>query len=324
MLKTAIIKKTGGPEVFSIEETGLPPLGPTDVLIKHVAIGLNFVDTYQRSGFYPVPLPAVLGVEASGKIEEVGAAVKNFKVGDRVAYGTAPLGAYSEKRVLDEKFLVKLPDIITEYQAASIMVKGLTSYYLLHKTYKVTKGTSILYHAAAGGVGQVAVQWAKFLGANIIATVGSDEKAEIVKDLGADHVINYKTQDFKKRVLEITSGQGVDVVYDSVGKDTFFDSLECLKPMGMMVSFGQASGAVPPFDLLAAVGKKSLFFTRPSLFTYMAKPEDLQVAANELFRVIKNNIVKIGDLKTYSLDKISEAHKDLESRKTIGSSIIIP
>lgn len=325
MPKAVVLNKPGSPENLKYQDVdvGVPSEG--EVLVKHTAIGLNYVDTYHRSGLYPLPsYPAIVGVEACGKIEDVGKDVKELRVGDRVAYCTAPPGAYSERRIINEKYLVRVPDIISDNQAAAVMVKGLTAYYLLHRTFRVDKSHTILVHAAAGGVGQIMVQWAKFLGAKVIGTVGSDEKAKIAEGLGCHHVINYKTEKFVKKVMEITEGMGVNVVYDAVGKDTFLDSIESLAPLGMMVSYGQASGPVPQIDLLSLLGKKSLFFTRPSLFTYMAEREQLQIGANELFKQIKSNVIKINVSRVYPLEQASDAHRDIESRKTSGSVVMVP
>ncbi len=323
MPKSVIIEKPGGPEVFKVVEKEIPKPGKGEVLVAHTAIGINFIDIYHRSGLYPLPsYPTVIGVEAVGKIEAIGEGVPvNFREGERVAYCTAPPGTYCEKRIVPAEVLVKIPDIITDSQAAAIMVKGLTAYYLLHRTFKVDKTTTMLVHAAAGGVGQVLCQWAKHLGAKVIGTVSTKEKIEIAKSMGCDHVINYKQEEFATKVKEITGGQGVNVVYDSVGKDTFEGSLESLAPLGMLVSYGQASGKIPLIDP-SIFQKKSLFFTRPSLFTYVGTPEQLQIAANELFRQIKSNVIKVQVSHEYALKDAAKAHKDLEARKTTGASIL--
>jgi NADPH:quinone reductase and related Zn-dependent oxidoreductases len=302
----------------------VPPPGQGEVRIRHTAVGLNFIDTYHRSGLYPVPLPTVIGSEGAGVVEAVGPGVTDLKPGDRVAYGNAPIGSYAEVRNIPAGRLVKIPDGISDQQAASMMLKGMTAQYLLRRTYRVQKGETILVHAAAGGVGLILVQWAKHLGATVIGTVGSKDKAEIAKAHGCDHVILYRETKFVDEVKRITGGAGVSVVYDGVGKDTFMDSLDCLRPLGYMVYYGNASGAVPPFNLLTLAQKGSLYVTRPTLATYVAKREDLVATANDLFDVVKSGAVKIEINQTYPLKDAAQAHRDLESRKTTGTTVLLP
>jgi NADPH:quinone reductase len=314
--------KTGGPEVLQWEEVQVGKPGPGEARVRHTAIGLNYVDTYVRSGLYPAPLPSGLGAEAAGVVEEVGPGVTDVKAGDRVAYGNSPLGAYSEMRVMPADRLVVLPKGIRDQQGAAMMLKGLTAQYLLRQIYKVKKGDTILFHAAAGGVGLIACQWAKSLGATVIGTVGSDDKAKLARDHGCDHTIIYTREDFVARVAELTKGEKVPVVYDSVGKDTFMKSLDCLRPLGLMVSFGQASGSVGPIDLGVFAQKGSLFFTRPTLFTYAAKRADMLAMAKDLFDAVLSNAVKIEIKQTYPLKEAARAHRDLQGRKTIGSTVL--
>ena len=315
------IHKAGGPEVLSWEKVELGKPGPGEVRIRHTAIGLNYIDTYHRSGLYPLPLPSVIGSEAVAVVEEVGPGVTEFKVGDRVAYGGGPLGAYAEARLAPANRLVPLPRNISDQQAAAMMLKGMTAQYLIRRTYKVKPGDTILFHAAAGGVGLIACQWAKHLGATVIGTVGNDDKAKLAKAHGCDHPIIYTREDFVARVIEITGGKKVPVVYDSVGKDTFMKSLDCLQPLGLMASFGQSSGAVGPFDAGILAAKGSLYLTRPSLGTYTAKREDLLSTAQDLFDVVGKGIVKIEVNQTYPLKEAVQAHRDLQSRKTTGSTV---
>jgi NADPH2:quinone reductase len=298
--------------------------GPRDIRIKNVAIGLNYIDTYHRSGLYPLKLPLCLGLEGAGIVQEIGAEVKNFSKGDNIAYASPPLGAYSEERNIPEKIAVKIPDGISHKIAASIMTKGLTVYYLLNKTYKVNARNTVLFHAAAGGVGQIFTQWAKSIGCKLIGTVGSDDKIDIAKKNGCDFVINYKKDSFDKKVLEITDKKGVDVVYDGVGKDTFEKSLNCLKVRGMMVSFGNASGALSPIDVPKLLQPKGLFFVRPSMGQYLSNPVELNDASKSLFEQIKYGKVKVKIFKEYKLKDVKQAHKDLESRKIIGPAILVP
>ena len=318
------IEKTGGPEVLKFEEIKLEKPNPDEVLIEHKAIGLNFIDTYHRSGLYPLELPSRLGGEGAGVIKEIGSKVKNFSVGDKVAYAGAPLGSYSTERNYPTKNLVKIPDGINFDIAATIMTKGLTTYYLLHKTYPVSANETILFHAAAGGVGQIFCQWAKSLGCKVIGTVGSDEKIRIAKKNGCDFVINYSKDNFSKKVLEITKGKGVPVVYDGVGKDTFSGSIECLRTRGMMVSFGNSSGSIGNIDVKKVIQPKGLYFTRPVMGQYLGTKEELNEASDLLFEKIRLGKVKIEIFKKYKLEDSIQAHKDLEARKIIGPAVIIP
>jgi NADPH2:quinone reductase len=322
MLHAIRFHKTGGPEVLQWEEVQVGKPGPGEARVRHTAIGLNYVETYVRSGLYPVPLPSALGTEAAGVVEEVGPGVTDVKAGDRVAYVGGPQGAYSEVRVMPAERLIVLPKGISEQQGAAMMLKGLTTQYLIRQIFKVKQGDTILFHAAAGGVGLFACQWAKALGATIIGTVGNEAKAKLARDHGCDHPIIYTKEDFVQRVNELTKGEKLAVVYDSVGKDTFFKSLDCLRPTGLMVSFGQASGAVPPVDLGIFAQKGSLFFTRPTLNTYAAKRADYVAMAKDLFDVVLAGKVKIEIHQTYPLKDASQAHRDLTSRKTTGQTIL--
>ncbi len=317
------IHETGGPEKMRWEEVEVGSPGPGQVLVRNTAVGLNFIDVYQRTGLYPLPLPLTLGMEGAGVVEAVGPKVKEFKVGDRVAYAN-PIGSYAEVCVRPVERLVKIPAGVDDKIAAAIMLKGMTAWYLVKRTYKVKKGDTILVHAAAGGVGQILCQWAKHLGATVIGTVGSDDKAPLAKKAGCKHVIVTSREKFVDRVKAITKGKGVPVVYDGVGKDTFMDSLDCLAPLGMMVSFGNASGAVTQFNPGVLAQKGSLFLTRPTLFTYTAKREDLVKAAQDLFAVVKSKAVKISINQTYPLRDAAQAHIDLEGRKTTGSTVLLP
>jgi NADPH:quinone reductase len=313
--------KAGGPEVLQWEEIPVGKPGPGEARVRHTAIGLNYVDTYIRSGLYPAQLPSGLGAEAAGVVEEVGPGVSDIKAGDRVAYGNSPVGAYSEVRVMPADRLIVLPKGITDQQGAAMMLKGLTAQYLIRQIFKVKKGDTILFHAAAGGVGLIACQWAKSLGATVIGTVGSDEKAKLAKDHGCDYPIVYTREDFVERVKELTKGEKVPVVYDSVGKDTFMKSLDCLRPTGLMVNFGQASGPIGPIDLGIFGAKGSLFYTRPTLNTYAAKRADMLVMAKDLFDAVTSGAVKIEIPQTYALKDAAQAHRDLQSRKTTGSTV---
>lgn len=318
------IHEHGGPEMMKFEtvEVGDPAAG--EVRIKHTAIGLNYIDTYHRTGLYKIQLPTVLGREGAGVIEAVGAGVTEFKIGDRVAYAASPIGSYSEVRLIPAAGVVKVPDNVSDQQAASMMLKGMTAQYLLRRTFKVGKGDTILFHAAAGGVGLIVSQWARHLGATVIGTVGSEEKAMIARAAGCHHVINYSKEDFVARVAEITAGKKCDVVYDGVGKDTFMKSLDCVRPLGTIALFGNASGKVEPFDLGILAAKGSLFVTRPTLDTHVAKREELVATANELFDVVGRGIVKIEINQTYALKDAAQAHRDLEARKTTGSTVLVP
>jgi NADPH:quinone reductase len=313
--------KAGGPEVLVWEKVQVPKPGRGEARVRHTAIGLNFVDTYVRSGLYPAPSPSGLGTEAAGVVEEAGPGVTDVKVGDRVVYAGGPLGAYSEERVIPADRLVVLPQDIPDQLGAAMMLKGLTAQYLIRQIFKVGTGDTILFQAAAGGVGLIACQWAKSLGATVIGTVGSEDKAKLAKAHGCDHPIVYTREDFVERVKELTNGEKLPVVYDSVGKDTFMKSLDCLRPLGLMVSFGQASGAVAPIDLAIFAQKGSLFFTRPTLATYAAKRADLLAMAKELFAVVLSGAVKIEVNQTYPLKDAVQAHRDLASRKTTGSTV---
>ena len=318
------IHQTGGPEVLRWEQVDVAAPAAGEATVRHHAIGLNFIDTYHRTGLYPLPLPSGLGLEGAGVVEAVGAGVSEVKVGDRVAYAGGPPGAYAELRNIPAHRLLKLPDAIDFNTAAAMMLQGLTAAYLLRKTYRVQPGDPVLIHAAAGGVGLIACQWAKALGAMVIGTVGSAAKGELVKAHGCDHVINYSTENFTQRVREITGGEGVPVVYDGVGKDTFMGSLDSLRPLGMMVSYGNASGPVPPFELLLLSQKGSLFVTRPTLANYTSKRGDLEALGGELFEVVVSGKVRIEVNQTYSLQDAAQAHRDLEARKTTGSTILLP
>ena len=324
MTRIVTIEKTGGPEVLQVKNIKLEKLSPDEVLIEHKAIGLNYIDTYHRSGLYPLQLPSGIGAEASGVIKEIGSQVKGFTVGDRVCYAGAPLGSYSSERNYPVKNLVKIPKEIDFEIAATLMTKGLTTFYLLHKTYPVASNETILFHAAAGGVGQIFCQWAKSLGCKVIGTVGSDEKISIAKKNGCDFVINYSKDDFVKKVLEITKGKGVSVVYDGVGKNTFDGSIECLKIRGMMVSFGNASGPVSNIDVIKMIQPKGIYFTRPSMGQYLETKEEIAEGSEKLFGKIMSGQVKVKIFKKYKLEEVAQSHKDLESRKIIGPAVIIP
>ena len=321
------IHQTGGPEVLRWEEVGvgqLSQLAPNEARVRHAAVGLNFIDIYHRTGLYPLPLPSGVGLEGAGVVEAVGKDVTEVKVGDRVAYAGGPVGAYAEVRNIPADRLVKLPDAIDFKTAAAMMLQGMTAQYLLRRTYRVQPGDTILIQAAAGGVGLIVCQWAKALGATVIGTVGSAEKAALASAHGCDHPIIYTRENFVERVKEITGGAGVPVVYDSIGKDTFTGSLDCLRPMGMMVTFGNASGPVPPVDTLELSKRGSLFLTRPTLFSYVAKRADLVQTAQELFDVVVSGKVKIEVNQTYALRDAAQAHIDLAARKTTGSTVLLP
>jgi NADPH:quinone reductase len=323
MTQAIRIHQTGGPEVLRLEDVTLAAPGPGEARVRQSAVGVNYVDVYHRSGLYPLPLPTGVGVEAAGVVEAAGAGVTHVRPGDRVAYVSSP-GSYADARVLPADRLVVLPTDLPDQVAAGAMLKGLTVHALVRRTYAVKPGDTVLVHAAAGGVGTIMVQWLKFLGATVIATVGTEEKAAIARRNGADHVVVYTKEKFPERVRELTRGAGVAVVYDSVGKATFEGSLDCLRPMGLMVSFGNASGSVPPFDL-GVLGKKgSLFLTRPTVFNYVAKREDLERGAAELFGVVRSGKVKIEVTRTWPLAQAAEAHRALESRETHGSLVLLP
>jgi NADPH2:quinone reductase len=323
MTKAVRFHKTGGPEVLQLDDLEVGAPGQGQVRVRHTAIGVNFVDTYQRTGLYPMQLPQVAGNEGAGVVEQVGPGVSTLKAGDRVAY-TGQIGSYCGERLLPAERLVKIPEGVSDEQAASMMLKGMTVQYLIHRTYPVKAGDTVLWHAAAGGVGLIACQWLKALGATVIGTVGSPEKAKLAKAHGADHIIDYTKEDFVARVKEITGGKGVPVVYDSVGKTTWEGSLNCLRPLGMWVTFGNASGAVPPLNTLILAQKGSLYLTRPTLATYTASRADLEMTSKSLFDVVKSGKVKIEISARYKLADAAQAHRDLEGRKTTGSVILLP
>jgi NADPH2:quinone reductase len=323
-MKAVEINKTGGADVLEIKDITLNKPGPDEVTIEHKAIGLNYIDTYHRSGLYPLKLPSGLGLEGAGVITEVGENIKEFKVGNKISYAGIPLGSYSSHRNFPTKNLVKVPENIDLEVAATLMTKGLTTFYLLHKTYPVKSGQTILFHAAAGGVGQIFGQWAKSLGCTVIGTVGSDEKINIAKENGYDHVINYNKEDFAKKVLEITNNKGVPVVYDGVGKDTLEGSLECLSIRGMMVSFGNASGPLSDINVPKMMQPKGLYFVRPSMQQYLSTSKELDEASRIMFEKISSGKVKIKIFKKYKLSDVVQAHEDLEARKILGPAIITP
>lgn len=323
-MKAIRFHQPGGPDVMKYEDIDLAAPGKGEVRIRHTAVGLNYIDTYHRSGAYPLPLPSGIGLEAAGVVEEVGEGVTSLKAGDRVAYGAGPIGAYSQARNMPANRLSKLPDTIDDKTAAAMMLKGMTVRYLLRETFKVEKGQTILFHAVAGGVGLIAVQWAKQLGVRVIGTAGSPEKAELAKSLGCDEVIDYTKEDVAKRVRELTDGKGVPVVYDGVGKATLMASLDSLSPRGLLVSFGAASGPVKDFDTGILAAKGSLYLTRPTLMTYVASDEALQANTADLFDVVGSGKVKIEVNQTYALADAVQAHKDLEGRKTTGSTVLLP
>ena len=323
MTKAVRFHKTGGPEVLQLDDVQVGAPGQGQVRVRHTAIGVNFVDTYQRTGLYPMQLPQVAGNEGAGVVEAVGPGVTSLKAGDRVAY-TGQIGSYCGERLLPAERLVKIPEGVSDEQAASMMLKGMTVQYLIHRTYPVKAGDTVLWHAAAGGVGLIACQWLKALGATVIGTVGSAEKAKLAKAHGADHVIDYGKENFVARVKEITGGKGVPVVYDSVGKTTWEGSLDCLRPLGMWVTFGNASGPVPPLNTLVLAQKGSLFLTRPTLATYTASRADLEMTSKSLFDIVRSGKVKIEISARYKLADAAQAHRDLEGRKTTGSVILLP
>ena len=323
-MKAIEITKHGDPEVLELKDIKLGKPSADEVTIEQKAIGLNYIDTYHRSGLYPLKLPSGLGAEGAGIIREVGSNIKTFKVGDKVSYAGAPLGSYSTHRNYPINNLVKVPDNIDLEVAATLMTKGLTTFYLLHKTYPVKSGQTILFHAAAGGVGQIFGQWAKTLGCNVIGTVGTDEKIDKAKGYGYDHVINYNKDDFAKKVMEITNGKGVPVVYDGVGKNTLNGSLECLSVRGMMVSFGNASGPIEPCNVAKSLAPKGLYLTRPSIAHYTTTREELDEAASKVFEMFITKKFKLNIFKRYSLNEIVKAHQDLENRKILGPAVIIP
>jgi NADPH2:quinone reductase len=318
------IHSYGGPEVMQWEPVDLPAPGPGEVLVRQTAIGLNFIDIYERTGLYPGALPMGLGREASGVIEAVGPSVKGFKAGGRVAYASVLAGAYAEQRLMPADRLVKVPDGVSDRLAAAAMLKGMTAQFLLRRTFRVKAGTVVVVHAAAGGVGLIAAQWARHLGATVIGVVGSDAKAEIARQHGCHEVLILGRDDLPARVRALTKGQGADVVYDSVGKDTFMPSLDSLRPLGMMVTYGNASGPVPAIAPLELAKRGSLFLTRPTLFHYIARRQDLERAARELFEVIGSGAVRIEIGQTYALSDVARAHRELEGRRTVGSTVLLP
>src|SRR6516162_8346529 len=324
MPKAIRITETGGPDVMRWQDVGVDEPGAGEAHIRHTAVGVNYIDTYHRSGLYPLPLPTGLGSEAAGVVEAVGPGVTVVKPGDRVAYAGGGPGSYAEARVLPASVLVPIPDGVKDETAAAVMLKGMTAQYLIRRTYPVKSGDAVLFHAAAGGVGLIACQWLKALGATVIGTVGSDEKAAIARAHGCGHVIVSTREDVAKRVREITGGAGAPVVYDSVGKDTFLSSLDCLRPLGLMVSFGNASGKVAPFDIGILLQKGSLYLTRPTLATYTAARADLEATAREVFEVIREGKVKVEIRHTYPLAEAARVHRDLEGRRTVGSIVMIP
>ncbi len=323
-MKAIQINKNGGPEVLELKEIKLGKPNADEVTIEHRAIGLNYIDTYHRSGLYPLKLPSGIGAEGAGIITDIGTNVKNFKVGDKVSYAGAPLGSYSSHRNYPTNNLVKVPSNIDLEVAATLMTKGLTTFYLLHKTFQVESGQTVLFHAAAGGVGQIFGQWAKTLGCKVIGTVGSDEKIAKAKGYGYDYVINYNNEDFAKKVLEITKGKGVPVVYDGVGKDTLNGSLDCLSTRGMMVSFGNASGPISEINIPKQIQPKGLYFTRPSMQQYLSSKDEIDEGSKLLFDKVGSGEIKIEIFKKYKLADVIQAHTDLEGRKILGPAILVP
>ena len=325
--KAVVIKAQGGPEQLQLVEVNVGQPGPGEIRIRHAACGLNFIDVYQRNGTYALPLPATLGMEGAGVVEAVGEGVSHLKPGDRAAYASQPPGAYATARVMPAKCVLKLPDAISFETGAAMMLKGLTVQYLLRKTLPqggLQSGDFVLFHAAAGGVGLIACQWARALGLQLIATAGSDEKCRLALENGATHAINYRTEDFAARVKDITSGRGVKVVYDSVGKDTWEGSLNCLAPFGLMASFGSASGAVPPVAIGTLAAKGSIYVTRPTLFTHIATHESTQAMGEDLFAMVASGQVKIHIDRRYALGDVAQAHRDLEARQITGSAVLLP
>ncbi len=324
MPKSIIIKKNGGPEVMEISDKKIGSPGPEEIKVTHLAIGLNYIDTYHRSGLYPLPLPSGIGLEAAGKIDEVGANVSGLNKGDNIAYASMPIGAYSEQRIIPSKSVVKIPDGISHKIAAALMTKGLTTNYLLTQTYPIKAGETVLFHAAAGGVGQIFAQWANSMGAKVIGTVGSDEKIEIAKKNGYQHVINYSKINFAEQVMKITNNKGVSAVFDGVGKKTYKDSIACLKTKGMMISFGNASGPLDPINVQKDIQAKSLFFTRPAGGHYFTEKRELQSAVDVMFEKVKFGKIKVDIFKEFRLDQVKKAHEELESRKLNGPCVLIP
>ena len=324
MPKSIIIKKNGGPEVLELQDVNVGSPGPDEIKVTNHAIGLNYIDTYHRSGLYPLPLPSGIGLEAAGKIDEVGSNVREFNKGDNIAYAAMPIGSYAQQRIIPAKIAIKVPDGISFQQAATLITKGLTVNYLITKTYNLKAGETVLFHAAAGGVGQIFSQWANSIGAKVIGTVGSDEKIKIAEENGYEHVINYTKEDFSKKVMEITRNEGVPAVFDGVGKNTFKGSLACLKTRGMMISFGNASGPLDPVNVPKDIQPKGLYLTRPSIAQYFTNRKELQTGADEVFEKVKFGKIKIKISKEYKLAEAKKAHEDLEARKLTGPAILIP
>ena len=324
MTKSIIIKKNGGPEVLELTNISVGTPGPDEIKVTNHAIGLNYIDTYHRSGLYPLELPSGIGLEGAGKVDEIGSNVTEFNVGDNVAYAAIPIGAYSQQRIIPTKIAVKVPDGISHKIAAAVMTKGLTTYYLICKTYKLKAGEIILFHAAAGGVGQLFANWANSIGAKVIGTVGSDEKIKTAKDNGYEHVINYSKNDFSKEVLKLTNNKGVSAVFDGVGKNTFQGSISCLKPRGMMISFGNASGSLDPVNVKQDIQSKSLYLTRPTIGHFFTNRKEFQEGADAVFDKIKFGKIKVNIVKEYKLENAKQAHEDLEARKLLGPAILIP
>ncbi len=324
MPKSVIIKKNGGPEVLELQDVEVGSPGPDEIKVTNFAVGLNYIDTYHRSGLYPLKLPVGIGLEAAGKVDEVGSKVTEFNKGDNIAYASLPLGAYSQQRIIPSKIAVKVPDGISHELAATLMTKGLTTNYLITKTYKLKAGETVLFHAAAGGVGQIFAQWANSIGAKVIGTVGSDEKIKVAEENGYSHVINYSKEDFAKKVMELTNNEGVPAVFDGVGKKTFQGSIACLKTRGMLVSFGNASGPLDPVNVPKDIQPKGLYLTRPSIGQYFKDRNELQLGADQIFEKVKFGKIKIKISKKYKLAEAKEAHTDLENRKLTGPAILIP
>ena len=324
MAKSIIIKKNGGPEVLELADVTVGSPGRDEIKVTSHAIGLNYIDTYHRSGLYPLPMPSGIGLEAAGKIDEIGSNVTEFNKGDNIAYASMPVGAYSQQRIIPAKIAIKIPDGISHKIAAILMTKGLTTNYLICKTYKLKAGETVLFHAAAGGVGQLFAQWANSIGAKVIGTVGSDEKIAIAKDNGYSHVINYSKDDFAKEVLKITNNEGVSAVFDGVGKNTFQGSLSCLKPRGLMISFGNASGPLDSVNVTKDIQSKSLYLTRPTIGHYFTNRDELQAGADAVFEKVKFGKIKVKIVKEYKLSDAKQAHEDLEARKLFGPAVLIP
>ncbi len=324
MPKSIIIKRSGGPEVLELQDVKVESPGPDEIKVTNHAVGLNYIDTYHRSGLYPIKLPSGIGLEAAGKIDEVGSNVTEFNKGDNVAYASIPLGAYAQQRIIPAKIAVKVPEGISHELAATLMTKGLTTNYLLTKTYKLKAGETVLFHAAAGGVGQIFAQWANSIGAKVIGTVGSDEKIKVAEENGYCNVINYSKNNFAREVMKITNNEGVPAVFDGVGKKTFYESLECLKIRGIMISFGNASGPLDPVNVPKDIQPKGLYLTRPSIGQYFTNRKELQAGADSVFEKVKFGKIKIRISKKYKLSEAKKAHEDLEARRLLGPAILIP